>query len=364
MISSPSDNNSNRWAPTGGAANQNNESGGGRKPGTKSGKNKKKNKNKNNNNNNNNKNAFKGGATEGALHKVVVTQHNHREGASKLIKALGQVALEDKEPKVNQQLRLKGGPQAVTEDMVCKTTIDETTPTTKHKTTQRVDLEGKAWMRIQAYQETLHGRAWAQINGVVQAEMEATTNFTTTQDNMDLIGMLRVLKQVCNRGSFGGSHDEDILIAREQKNMLLFRQRPDEDASAFAEKLKSRYDNLTSVEGTCPLGNKMMESVIAQVGGITLERYSARVAADLDLIARCDKAYKERVISTLLILQGKSTTLLKKLEEALLLGNNAFPKKIPDAVSMMLKHEDNSSGPKTKQEDGCWQGVRLYCGSK
>ena len=53
--------------------------------------------------------------------------------------------------------------------------------------------------------------------------------------------------------AFGGSHNEDILIAREQKTMLVFRQRPDEDALAFAEKLKSRYDNLTSVAGTCPL---------------------------------------------------------------------------------------------------------------
>ena len=131
------------------------------------------------------------------------------------------MSLDDKEPKVNQQLKLKGGPQAVTEDMVCKTLIDESTPTTKHKTTQRVDLEGKAWMRIQLYQETLHGRAWAQINGVIQAEMEATTNFSQIQDNMDLIGMLRVLKQVCNQGSFGGSHDEDILIAREQKKYVV-----------------------------------------------------------------------------------------------------------------------------------------------
>ena len=144
----------------------------------------------------------------------------------------------------------------------------------------------------------MHGRAWAQINGVVQAEMEATTNSSKIQDNLDLISMLQVLRQVCNRGSFGGSHDEDILIAREQKNLLTFRQRPEEDALAFAEKLKSRYDNLTSVAGTCPLGNKMMESVIAQVGGITLERYSASVAADLDLIARCDKSYKESDLHT------------------------------------------------------------------
>ena len=84
--------------------------------------------------------------------------------------------------------------------------------------------------------------------------------------------------------------------------MLSFRQRPDEDATAFSEKLKSCYDNLTLVAGTCPLGNKTMESDIAQIGNITLERYSARAAADLDLIARCDRTYKERVISTLLIL--------------------------------------------------------------
>ena len=69
------------------------------------------------------------------------------------------------------------------------------------------------------------------------------------------------------------------------------------------------------------------------------------------MIARCDKAYKERVISTLLILQGKSTTLLKKLDEALLLGNNAFPKKIPEAVSMMLKEESSSSRPRPRLED-------------
>ena len=120
-----------------------------------------------------------------------------------------------------------------------KTMIDETNSTTKHRTTQRVDLEGKVWMRTQSYQKTLHGRAWAQINGVIQTEMEGTTNFSQIQAKMDLVGMLQVLKQVCNRGSFGGSHDEDILIAREQKTMLSFRQRPDEDASAFAEKLKS-----------------------------------------------------------------------------------------------------------------------------
>ncbi len=220
----------------------------------------------------------------------------------KLIKALGQEALSDQQPNVSTQLLLKGGPQVVTRDMIVVTRIDATDDTSKHSTTMELDIELKLLVKIKMYQRALHGRAWAQINGVVQTEMKGTTNFSQIQANMYLVGMLQVLKQVCNRGSFGGSHDEDILIAREQKTMLSFRQRPDEDASAFAEKLKSCYDNLKSVAGTCPLGNKMTESVITQVGGITLERYSARAATDLDVISMCDKAYKERVISTLLIL--------------------------------------------------------------
>ena len=57
------------------------------------------------------------------------------------------------------------------------------------------------------------------------------------------------------------------------------------------------------------------------------------------------------MISALLILQGKYTTLLKKLDEALLLGNNAFPKKIPEAVSMMLKEETSSSRSRPRLED-------------
>ena len=57
------------------------------------------------------------------------------------------------------------------------------------------------------------------------------------------------------------------------------------------------------------------------------------------------------MIFTLLILQGKSTTLLKKLDDALLLGKNTFPKKIPDAVFMMLKEETSTSRPRLRSDD-------------
>ena len=92
----------------------------------------------------------------------------------------------------------------------------------------------------------------------------------------------------------------------------------------------------------------MMESVAAMVGRITLEDYCAKTPANLDKITKCNLAYREIAISTLLILQGKSNTLLKKLDDALTLGNNAFPKKITDAVTMMLKEENSNSNTGTK----------------
>jgi len=97
-----------------------------------------------------------------------------------------------------------------------------------------------------------------------------------------------------------------------------------------------------------------MESVIAMVGGITLAEYCTRSTTNLDMITKCDLAYREITISTLLILKGKSNSLLKKLDDALTLGNNAFPKKIPDAVTMMLKEEENSNsntGAKGRTDD-------------
>ena len=94
--------------------------------------------------------------------------------------------------------------------------------------------------------------------------------------------MLRVLKQVCSRGSFGDSHDEDVLLAKEQKSLLLFRQKPEEDATSYSEKLMPCYDNLFTVSGGCPFDLRTMESIVAQICNITLERYTTNVKADLD----------------------------------------------------------------------------------
>ena len=124
--------------------------------------------------------------------------------------------------------------------------------------------------------------------------MEGTTNFTTIKTQMDLIGMLRILKQVCNRGSFGGIHDPDVLVSKEQKGLLVFRQKPKEDATSYSEKLMSRYDNLIAVSGGYPFGLMTIESIVAQIDNITLERYTAKANAGLDLISRCDLAYKGR----------------------------------------------------------------------
>ena len=92
---------------------------------------------------------------------MVVTQHNHRDGVTKLIKALGQEALSDQMPNVSTQLKLKGGPQAVTRDMIVVTRIDPTDDTTKHSTTMELDIELKLWVKIKMYQRTLYGKAWA-----------------------------------------------------------------------------------------------------------------------------------------------------------------------------------------------------------
>ena len=44
-------------------------------------------------------------------------------------------------------------------------------------------------------------------------KMEATNNFGAIKTGMNLIiGILTVMKQVCNCGNFGGSHDSDILL--------------------------------------------------------------------------------------------------------------------------------------------------------
>ena len=233
-MTSPSDT-SRPPAPTGGQANNNNQNGGRGRPKPKgSGKNK--NKNKNKNKKKNSKNSFKGTATSGPLLGVVVTQHNHRDGVQKLISALASEALDNNQGVVAKKLAMKGGPQAVTEDMIMVTEIYESTTTMKHRTTILLDLEIKAWSKTLAYQKTLYGKAWKQINNVIQAEIEATNGFDTIESDMDLIALLSVLKQVCNRGSFGGSHDSDVLVVKELKTMLNFRQKQDENANTFSEK--------------------------------------------------------------------------------------------------------------------------------
>ena len=123
-MSTPNDTRHRPPAPTGGQANNNNQNGGRGRPVPKgAGKNKNKNKNKNRNKNKkkNNKNSFRGTATSGPLLGMVVTQHNHRDDVQKLVSALASEALDNNQGVVAKKLAMKGGLQAVTEDMIMVT---------------------------------------------------------------------------------------------------------------------------------------------------------------------------------------------------------------------------------------------------
>ena len=111
--------------------------------------------------------------------------------------------------------------------------------------------------------KSLFGVVMGQVNDVVKSKLKRAHEWNDIEKKHDVVALLNLLRTVCMIGQFGTTQDRPLTRINNLTTVLNFKQRGNEDASLFSERLSQQYDVVTSLCGSMPFGEKLMEPIIA-----------------------------------------------------------------------------------------------------
>lgn len=281
--------------PTGGG-NQNKNNPGGEKGKPKGGKGKGKGKG---NGGGKKKETFKGVATHSALTGVVVTHNNHKEGTVGFCKSLSAFCYEKNHPEWAAMLT-KVPIEPFDEETITTHEWDDSTPKKKSLSEHYAKIESAKVVAEEQFGKSLFGIVMGQVNDVVKSELKRAHEWNDIEKRHDIVALLNLLRTVCMIGQFGATQDRPLTIINNLTTVLNFKQRGNEDASLFSERLSQRYDVVTSLCGSMPFGEKLMEPIIAD-NGLTFAQYFSGDEQYEEAVKKCKDEYKELYISRLIV---------------------------------------------------------------
>ena len=152
----------------------------------------------------------------------------------------------------------------------------------------------------------------------------------------NLLKLLEIIDTICDNGSTGTKEDRTYVNLTQSRAFYNFLQRPNQTAAKYVQLIGDRYDTLQNRLGKLLFGTGLMEEIIKKKhgDGESIAFYFNPLKAAH--VPALDKAYKERVLSRLIIINGNMHECRKEmLHSQQILGTTPFDITWGQATSLL-----------------------------
>ncbi len=175
-----------------------------------------------------------------------------------------------------------------------------------------------------------------QCDDPVLAGIRDNIRYEKAKEDVAIIQLLRILKDVINKGQFGAQHD-DIATSLKQCQNFFNLEKGNQSVAQFAETLVEHYDMQIDLFGQLAFGENLMLDIIAACRGaarssIKLKTYYK--GNEREKAEWADK-YKHNIVARFMVLHCNNRSIRDKTDEAIRLDNGRYPTTIQAASALL-----------------------------
>ena len=168
------------------------------------------------------------------------------------------------------------------------------------------------------------------------AIQDKCTNWARFWTGKNLLKLLKLIDTICDDGSTGTKEDRTYVNLIQSRIFYNFLQRPNQTAAKYVQLIGDWYDTLQNRLGKLFHGTALMEEIIKEKHGDnkTIAYYfNSNKAAEVPAL---DKAYKERLLSRLIIMNGNMNKCQQEIiYSQQILGTKPFDVSWGQATSLL-----------------------------